>query len=270
MTFFSFSLATCYACYTVHVYCIGVGVQQIIYKFRWKVIRTQQTVRSFLVCKKARMLALQLYWDKEEKLPRSQKELSALKREATATPGTMGGGNDKNGKKEEEKETYELSVVPRETFQALASSFHSRYLKTNSVLLHASMARLGNSEELAQIEALGKWSKWRGGFARVCSKDVMRDCLEPFLLTKRRLYIEKKNAQADKVNGGVQANDMMAFMQGESWEELAERIKPPPVPWLLFTELKRSTEMLNLIKAGLLEQISADAAVEVQKLQILL
>ena len=87
--------------------------------------------------------------------------------------------------------TIEESVVPRETFQKLASSFHTRYLKTNSVLLRASMARLGNSKALAEIEALGKWSKWRGGYFRVCSKDVMREVLEPFLLIKRRLYIQK-------------------------------------------------------------------------------
>lgn len=165
--------------------------------------------------------------------------------------------------------TIEESVVTRETFQQLASSFHTRYLKTNSVLLRASMARLGNSKALAEIEALGKWSKWRGGYFRVCSKDVMREVLEPFLLIKRRLYIQKKNVQADKIGQGVQAHDMMAFMQGESWEELAERIKPPPVPWMLFTNLRKSTDMLNLIKSGLLEQLSIDAAMEVQKLQLL-
>ena len=75
----------------------GVGVQQIIYKFRWKVIQTQKTVRAFLACKKARMLALQLFWDQEEKKEQTQKVLSILKRAATASPGSSMISSDVSG-----------------------------------------------------------------------------------------------------------------------------------------------------------------------------
>ena len=62
---------------------------------------------------------------------------------------------------------------------------------------------------------------------------------------------------------------MMAFMKGESWEKLVERIKPKPVTWMLFTELRRNHEMMKLIEAGLIEQIKIDEAMEMKKLQLL-
>ena len=103
----------------------------------------------------------------------------------------------------------------------------------------------------------------------MCSREVMRVLLEPFLLHKRRLFIKEKNAMQEKTSEGCQANDMLAFMKGESWEELVERIKPPEVPWLLFTELRKNQEMIHLIEDGLMEQIRIDDAMEVKKLQLI-
>ena len=240
-------------------------------------------------------LAIQLAWDREEKNIRTQKILVALRRAATAQTGAptsdviVEDEIDSSSSSGPEDTTTTMttttpssdpamhtgtndvpeSVVPRETFQQLNRSFHRGFLKTNAVLLRASLARLGNSEALKEIEEMGKWSKWRGGFNRVCSREVMRVLLDPWLFKKRRLYINSKNAQREKVSEGCQSDDMMAFMKGESWEELAERLKPQPVPWKLFTELRQGTELLELIKEGLLRQIGIDAAVEIQKLQLL-
>ena len=278
----------------VRDYVGGVGVKSLVYKFRWKIICTQKVVRSFLACKHAKMIAIQLAWDREEKNIRTQKILVALRRAATAQAGaptsevvvedeidsssssgpedmttTMTTTTPSSDPATGTNDLVPESVVPRETFQQLNRSFHRGFLKTNAVLLRASLARLGNSEALKEIEEMGKWSKWRGGFNRVCSREVMRVLLDPWLFKKRRLYINSKNAQREKVSEGCQSDDMMAFMKGESWEELAERLKPQPVPWKLFTELRQGTELLELIKEGLLRQIEIDAAVEIQKLQLL-
>ena len=44
----------------VRDYVGGVGVKSLVYKFRWKIICTQKVVRSFLACKHAKMIAIQL------------------------------------------------------------------------------------------------------------------------------------------------------------------------------------------------------------------
>ena len=118
---------------------------------------------------------------------------------------------------------------------------------------------------------MGRWSKWRGGFARACSVAVVRDLLEPLLKRKRRAYKREKEEEKARISEGCGLQDMKAFMQGETWEQLAERIKPNPIPWKLFSELTstRSDEMLNLIKAGLVEQMRQDAEMEVRKLALL-
>ena len=257
----------------------GVGVKSIIYKFRWKVIRTQQTVRNYLTCKKARLTALQLLWDRIEKTPAVQKELTKLKREASTSlqmPGVQDmalddddvtvAGNDSNSKA---PYTIAGSDVSQQTFDTLGKDFHSRFLRANSVLLKASLARLGDSKALLEIESMGRWSKWRGGFARACSAKVIRDLLEPLLLEKRKAYIREKAGENARISEGCSLQDMKAFMQGETWEQLAERIKPNPIPWKLFTELSHSGEIFKLIKSGLSEQMRLDAEVELRKLSLL-
>ena len=153
----------------------------------------------------------------------------------------------------------------------LKSDFHSRFLKTNSVLLKASLNRLGDSKALMEIETMGRWAKWRGGFARACSVTVIRDLLEPLLRQKRHLYKQEKADEKARISEGCGLQDMKAFMQGETWEQLAERVKPNPIPWKLFSGLtsRRSNEMQNLVKAGLLEQLRQDAEMEVRKLALL-
>jgi hypothetical protein len=275
----------------VNNYVAGVGVKSIIYKYRWKIIRTQQTVRTFLACKRARLIALQLLWDRIEKLPKVQKELTQLRREASANPDALNlggdggggggggggesidGGGGSGGAEPGSKAPYVIagSDVSRETFSTLKSDFHSRFLKTNSVLLKASLSRLGDSKALMEIETMGRWSKWRGGFARACSVTVIRDLLEPLLRQKRHLYKQEKADEKARISEGCGLQDMKAFMQGETWEQLAERVKPSPIPWKLFSRLTspHSSEMLNLVKAGLVEQMQQDAEMEVRKLALL-
>ena len=260
----------------VRDYVGGVGIKNIIYKFRWKVIRTQQTVRSFLACKKARMIALHLFWDREEKKTDAQNELRALRRSVLAH---QGGGmeeddsattdEDPNGKS---TVVYEADIKTLERAAAmtmLTSTFHNRFLKTNSILLSAKQKYIGNSAAAQELDNLGKWTKWRGGFARVCSKDVMRDLLEPWLFKKRRIFESIKRAKAAKETEGLGTEDMKRFMQGESWEDLMASLKPKPATWMLFTELSRGQDMGKLIEAGLVEQMKIDEEMEIQKMQLL-
>jgi hypothetical protein len=273
----------------VQDYVGGVGIKNIIYKYRWKIVRTQQTVRHFLACKHARMVALNLFWDREEKKTEAQNEFRAIRRSADAGSdglGTMGDRIEGEGKEgtndahvgfkgrrssaaiaqsEQDKKILERQAA----FTLLKSDFHSRFLKTNSILLSAKTKIIGASVAAKELDQLGKWSKWRGGFARVCSREVMRVLLEPFLFKKRKLFVQLKKVKSEEVSEGLDKHDMMAFMKGESWEKLVERIKPKPVTWMLYTELRRNHEMMKLIEAGLIEQIKIDEAMEMKKLQLL-
>ena len=260
----------------VRDYVGGVGIKNIIYKFRWKVIRTQQTVRSFLACKKARMIALHLFWDREEKQTDAQNELRALRRSVLAH---QGGGMEEDDSATKDEDPNGTSAVVYEAdsktleraaaMTMLTSTFHNRFLKTNSILLSAKQKYIGNSAAAQELDNLGKWTKWRGGYARVCSKDVMRDLLEPWLFKKRRIFESIKRAKAAKETEGLGTEDMKRFMRGESWEDLMASLKPKPATWMLFTELSRGQEMGKLIEAGLVEQMKIDEAMEIQKMQLL-
>ena len=62
----------------IHDYHSTRMVQRLVYKFRWKVIKCQRHIRSYLACKRARLIALQLLWDKIEAIGSNQKVLRKM------------------------------------------------------------------------------------------------------------------------------------------------------------------------------------------------
>ena len=60
---------------------------------------------------------------------------------------------------------------------------------------------------------------------------------------------------------------MLAFLKGETWEDLVRRVKPSPPVFALFSNID-GADMFKLIQAGLLEQLRRDQLLEQRKLSL--
>jgi hypothetical protein len=241
-------------------------VQLMVYNFRRCVVKCQRLIRQWLACKRARIYVLSLMWDRVEKKEENQKLLRTMHVLSDTTDldkdgdGSISSAEIKAAAREERGGEKDFLVIN-------AKAFESSYSKAHRILVKCNLSRMKNSTKMHEIERLGRWNKWRGGFSRCCKSEFVKIVLQPYLAQKRAEHMVYSHEVRRRVARGATRKDMKSFVSGESWEDLMSRIKPSAPPLILYSTITEQ-KMLDFVMTGLLMQIKFDKELELRKLHI--
>jgi hypothetical protein len=241
-------------------------VQQMVYNFRRCVVKCQRIIRQWLDCKRNRIYALSLIWDRVEKKEENQKLLRHMAVLSDTTDLDRDGDGSISSAEIQAAARDERGAEKNWLFVA-AKAFDSSYTKASRIIVKSNMARMKNDSKMAEIERLGRWNKWRGGFARCCKTEFVKTILEPYLKIKRHEHMVYSHEVRSRLVRGASRKDMQSFVHGESFGDLMSRMKPQSPPLLLYSTLTEQ-KMLDFVMSGCLMQIKFDKDLERRKLEM--